>query len=234
MPIAVICPNCGHENKTAAVFCTKCGQKIGAPQLERRREPLAVGRWVMGTLRLLAWLALAWVVGSIFWAVPVPKVTVDVDRAQKFSEGISKLHQVLQRGGSTVETVAESDINNYLAWRLQETPEAQEFRGVQLALHAVWVELRSERVRAVVVGGWGPLRISFEVKGLPVNEGQGFQFDVFQARLGHLRLPRAAHHWALGKIRTVLAQMDREAWLLDRARKFDLGDGRVRLTFSGR
>lgn len=235
MPVSVVCPQCGYENKSVAVFCGRCGSRMGAPSVQRRREAFPIGRVVAGAVRGLVLLAIISAIGLIFWPAPVPETAVDATRARQFAQRLAAIEQVLQQQGTTVDTVSAADINNYLAWRIQETPGAQESSGLQMSLDRLYVDITTLRIRVIVLGGLGPLKLSFEVKGTPERESGGFRLAVYQARVGHLRVPGFARRWVADKITQALSGLSRERAILDRTQRFDLLEGnKIRMAVSGR
>lgn len=229
MPVKVVCPQCGAENRTAGVFCVKCGARMGAPSVQQQREAFPIGRVLSGVARLVVILVLAVVVVLLFWPLKLAETAVDEGRAQKFSTWVGGLERLIQSQGTTANVIGDADINNYLAWRILQTPEAQKPQGMQMGLERVRVEIQPTGVRAVALGGWGPMRLTFDVRGSPTTEGGRFRLAVREARVGHLKMPRPAHGWVAEKLEQILGGMGRERTVLDHVRRVDLADGKARL-----
>ncbi len=232
MPVNVVCPQCGMENKTVGVFCTQCGARMGAPTVHHKREAFPIGRYLAGAGRLLAILVLAAIVGLAMWPLPVAETPADEARARKFAQWVVAMEQLIRQQGTTASVIADEDINNFLAWRLRETPDAGRAQGMQVGLDRIRIEIRGDRVRAVALASWGPLQLSFDVRGLPVTAEGPFRLAVREARLGHLRLPTPAHGWVAGRLEQVLAGMSRERGILDRVKRAELADGKARLVIA--
>jgi len=229
MPVNVVCPQCGMENKTVGVFCVRCGARMGAPTVHQKREAFPIGRYLAGAARLVGILVLAVVVGLAFWPLSVAETTVDEAKARKVAQWVGAMELLIRQQGTTASLLADEDINIYHAWRLQEAVNAGRAQGAQMSLDRIRVEIRGDRVRAVAVGGWGPFRLSFDVRGLPETAAGPFHLAIREARLGHLKLPRPAHGWVAGKFEQILAGMTRERDVLNHVRRVDLTDGKARL-----
>ncbi len=232
MPVHVVCPQCGQENKTVGVFCAKCGARMGAPSVQQRREAFPIGRVLGNLVRLASILVLALIVGAAFWPLEVAETAVDETRAKKLGEWVVAMEKLIQQRGTTASMIGDDDINNYLAWRVRETPEASKPKGMQLGLDRIRVEIRGDRIRAVALGGWGAIRLSFDIRGLPETSDRAFRLNVREARLGHLKLPGFAHGWVAEKLEQILGGLSRERAVLDHVKRADLADGKVRLVIA--
>lgn len=195
---------------------------MGEGAVMRRNGGSSVGRFLGGLLRLLVFLGVALTIGLAVWPLPVAGTAADDAGAKGFRDRLAK----------TGTWIGQDDINNYLAWRIRETPAAGAPQAMQVGLEGVRIEIRADRVRAVAVGRWGPVRLTFDVRGLPDTSGGAFRLRIGEARLGHLRLPKPAHGWAAGHLETILSGMVEERKVLDGARRIELADGRVKLNIA--
>lgn len=232
MPVNVVCPQCGMENKTVGVFCTQCGARMGAPTVHQRREAFPIGRYLAGAARLVGILLLALLAVLAFWPLAVEETAVDEGRARKVAQWVGAMEQLIRQQGTTASLLADEDINIYLAWRLQESAGAGRAQGAQMGLDRIRIEIRGDRVRAQALGGWGPFRLSFDARGLPETVPGPFRLAIREARLGHLKLPAAAHGWVAGKFEQILGGMTRERDVLNHVKRVDLTDGKARLVIA--
>lgn len=219
MAVLVICPKCGHPNGRVSMFCAQCGARMGENAVMRRHDAPSVGRVLGGLVRVLVVLGVALTIGLVVWPLPVSGTVANEAGAKGFRDRLAK-------AGTWIE---QDDINNYLAWRIQDTPAAGAPQAMRIGLEGVRIEILADRVRAVAVGTWGPVRLTFDIRGLPETSGGAFRLRVGEARLGHLRLPQPAHGWVAGHFETVLSGMVEERKVLDGARRIDLSDGKARL-----
>ena len=224
MAISIVCPQCGAESSNAGVFCPKCGARMGTPDIQNRREPFPIFRMLGYVVRAVVILIIVVGIGLILWPVTVPPIEVDGMKAEKFDKGLAELQKVVQQKGTALPEVKQPDLNNYLMWRVQQTAGADTAQGMQMALNDLRVYLSPTQVKALTVGGWGPVKISFEATGKPVVENGHFSVTVTGARLGHLKLPHQSWNWAAGKIELVLSGFDRERFILDNARRIEMGE----------
>lgn len=218
MAVRVICPQCGHPNGRVSVFCAGCGARMGEGAVMRRHDGWSTGRFLGGLVRLAVVLGIALAIGLAVWPLPVAGTVANDAVAKGFLDRLSK----------TGTWIGQDDINNYLAWRVRDTP-VEGAQALHVGLEGVRIELRVDRVRAVAVGTWGPVRLTFDIRGLPDTTGGAFRLRVGEARLGHLRLPQPAHGWAAGHLETILSNMVEERKVLDGVRRIELSDGRVKL-----
>ncbi|MBU4461203.1 MAG: hypothetical protein KJ579_11590, partial [Verrucomicrobia bacterium] len=78
----------------------------------RRHDGPSAGRFLGGLVRLLVVLGVALAIGLAVWPLPVAGTVANDDRAKGFRDRLSK----------TGTWIGQDDINNYLAWRVRDTP----------------------------------------------------------------------------------------------------------------
>lgn len=217
------------------MFCVRCGARMVAPTIRQHRQSLPIGRWLMALIRAVVLIGILGSIALMCWPLPVTEPTVNVPQAERFGQRLIEIERTLQQRGSVVETIPDEALNNYLAWRIRESSGTGTSSAFLISLNALIVETRPERMRAVLAGQWGPIRLTFEVKGIPSVDDSGVRFGLYYARLGHLTLPTpGARRWAAEKFRQVLGGLERELQLISAVRRLDLGEGRVRLAMAVR
>ncbi len=206
-----------------------------APTVRQRRESIPIGRWLFALLRAAVLVAIFGSIALICWPLPVTEPQVNAAQAERFGARLIEIERTLQQRGTVVETIPDEALNNYLAWRIRESAGTASESAFMISLKALVVDTTPERMRAVLAGRWGPLQLTFEVKGVPSADESGAHFGLYYARLGHLTLPgKAARDWAADKFRQVLSGLDRELRLLTAIRRLDLGEKKVRIALAGR
>ncbi len=189
----------------------------------------------MALLRAAVLVAIFGSIALICWPLPVAEPQVNAALAERFGQRLIEIERTLQQRGTVVETIADEALNNYLAWRISESAGAGGGGTFTISLKALVVETRPERMRAVLAGTWGPVRLTFEVKGIPSADESGARFGLYYARLGHLTLPTdGARKWAAEKFQQVLGGLERELRLVRAVRRLDLGEGKVRVALAAR
>lgn len=227
MSANLICPQCGFANRTVGVFCTSCGARMGEPELKKAPRRFPVGRFLGGAVRLLVVLALAAGIGMLAWPRDVPPVAPDPDAGERVAAQVRTLRQAAERGTTARQVFSESDINGYLAWRLQETQAVDRGPGLGLTLERMHLSVSDPvctfRLLARVAG----LRLSLVTDVRPeVREGR-LRFETERAWIGHLPVPARARRWVLRKQAPVFAELDDERFVADRTQRVELGPGLV-------
>lgn len=236
MPVNILCPSCGFENKTAGVFCGRCGARMGmggAPTMNEARDPMRFVRGAVTALKLLIRLGLALVIALLLWPVRPPAIEADPDRGKEFNALMDRFSEAGTRQGSAVHVFSEEAINNYLAWRTQDGLAAVEGTGYRMSIRQVHLRLRAAPGRSEInlVAGLGPLRFSHVLEGRFIAErGRPFRMAVERVRLGHMPMPPALHGWMAKKVEGSLGGLERDRAVLDRAARIDVDDGRARVT----
>lgn len=189
----------------------------------------------MALLRAAVLVAIFGSIALICWPLPVAEPQFNAAQAERFGQRLIEIERTLQQRGTVVETIADEALNNYLAWRISESAATGGGGTFTISLKALVVETRPDRMRAILAGTWGPVRLTFEVKGIPSADESGARFGLYYARLGHLNLPtEGARTWAAEKFQQVLAGLERERRLVRAVRRLDLGEGKVRVALAAR
>jgi len=229
MSVELVCPHCGHVNRSVGVFCAQCGQRMGTPEMRRRRERAAAPGAAGSVLRLLLLLAVASAVGLLLWPATVTPGTADETLAGACQSKVAGLLAAARAGGSAAAQFSEEEVNALLATRLARTQGADRAEGLRLALHALRVDVARDGVSAAVLAGHGPIRLSYFVRGTPEVGGGAFRLRVRSARVGHLPFPGPLAGWVGGKIAQVVGEMENERGALDAATRIELEAGGFRL-----
>lgn len=236
MPVHIVCPNCGFENKTAGVFCGRCGSRMGvggAPTLNEVRDPMRFVRGAMTTLKLLVQLGLAVVIALLLWPIRPPELVPDPDRGRDLHALLDRFSEAGTRQGSAVHVFAEDVLNNYLAWRTEEGLAEMGGSGYSMSIRQVHLRLRAPPALSEVnvVAGLGPLRFSHLLEGrFAAGPGQPFRMVVERSRLGHMPMPSVLHGWMAEKVERAMSGLARDRAVLDRAVRIDVDDSRARVT----
>ena len=233
MAVTVVCPQCGYENKAVGVFCTRCGGRmgLGAPTTKVTREPLHLGRALSFVIRSAVLVGLAGAIALLAWPLSLTPLTPDRPHAAEFSAWLQKAEETLQQGGGGVyKGIRQEAINNYIAERIAEnTAQQSQSWSMGMSLQQFQIFLEKDTVRAIAVGGFGPLDLSFEIEGAPVVRGGHFALNLSAARIGHLQMPAFARGFVAGKIAAIVADMQREKFVLDHVKSIELSEGRADL-----
>ena len=230
MPINLICPQCGFENKTAGVFCSRCGGRMGAPQVKETKEPIRIFHILGVLLRYVIILAIVIGIGLVFWPQSIPDLMPDRAHAERFQQTIKKLTEAAKQKTPMVQVIADTDINNYIAWRVADSASAQDGSGVVMDLKGLYVTTTPRDIRVVALGALGPIKLSYEARGRPVVGRGRFALDVRETKIGHFALPGPASGFVLGRIEGIVGGLTDERAALDGIAAAELGEGKVRVT----
>ncbi|HOW97203.1 MAG TPA: zinc ribbon domain-containing protein [Kiritimatiellia bacterium] len=221
----IACSRCGKENEPTRLFCSNCGAKLNLDG-KAWREPVRWGRFLT---RIVQVLILAGV-GLLLWPVKPQGAVGGRAEAVAYYGKLRLLSEAVERRVMVVQTFSEAEVNAYLAEVLKEHPELSSSEGLsKLGIGEINLRFRPEGVTVTVVALWGPLRMSYEIAGLPRAGGGPFAFDVRGARWGHLPLPGVAAHWMVRRVELMFSGMERERTVLDGLQRVDVGGGLVRV-----
>ena len=232
MAVHLVCPNCGFENKTGGVFCSKCGGRMGlenAPAFHERKDPVRAFRLVMTFLKTGVNLLLLLVIVLLLWPMPTPPAATHFEDAQKFNERLDKISELARIQGRTDQVLSERDVNNYIAWRVVDSAGAGGGQ-IRMSLHAVHVDFKPGALRVITSARIGPVKITHMIEGEPVaGSGRPFYMKVKRARIGYMPLPAFLHPWVASKIESTFSAMDRDRDLLNRTREIRVLEDRAAL-----
>lgn len=231
------CPRCGHANELGRVFCSKCGVRLDLSRINARvlaRGATKPHEGLFRMLRVLLLLFLAAVIGLMLWPAELVGEPGSVRDARRLENKIQGLIRAQDSGLYVFEIVSEREVNAYLADVLKNNESLSRSEGMRLGIEAIRVQFLPDAMTVVILANWGPARLSYEVRGVPVTGTGAFSVDVQSARWGHLLLPGASADWVSGRVAVVFSQMKRDWGMLDQLERCDLGQGKVRLVTKGR
>ncbi|OQA26678.1 MAG: hypothetical protein BWY59_01293 [Verrucomicrobia bacterium ADurb.Bin345] len=228
------CPQCGNVNDLGRVFCSKCGSRLDLSKVSTRI--LARGMQkphdsMYRLLRNLLLLALIAALCLLLWPAGLVGDTGTVKEARQFAAKIAAIQRAQQAGLYVFEVATEREVNAYIAEILKQNKNISQSEGMRMGIEAITVRVEPlpKGLTVVILANWGPVRLSYEVTGVPVVKQGLFYLDVQSARWGHLPLPGPAGQWVSQRVANVFSQMRRERKMLDQLGRFDVGDGRIRL-----
>lgn len=231
------CPRCGNANELGRVFCSKCGVRLDLSRVNTRMLARGATKPHEGFFRLvrvLVLLALACVIGLVLWPTELVGEPGSIRDARLLENKIQGLVRAQNSGLYVFEIVAEREVNAYLAEVLKRDENLSRSDGMRLGLEAIRVRFQPEVMTVVLLANWGPLRLSYEIQGVPVTGTGGFSMDVRSARWGHLLLPGPSADWVTARVAAVFSQMNRDRNVLDQLERCDLGQEKVRLVTKGK
>jgi hypothetical protein len=129
---------------------------------------------------------------------------------------------------------SEAEANGYLAGLLSRAAADSASTGSALSVTGVNLAFEPEFFVALVLANWGPVHLSYELRGVPEVGPDGLGIHVLQARWGHLPLPGPVARWMGGRVAGLFARMDREREVLDAAQSIQLAHGAITVTVEGR
>lgn len=231
------CPRCGNINTFGRVFCSKCGVRLDLSRVNNRVLAKSIERPHSSALRLfrfLLFVALLAVVALLLWPSGLVGAPGALRDARSMERKIAAVVRAQQAGLYVFEIISEREANAYLAEILKRNEGISRSEGMKLGIEAITMGFQPDGLTVVILAAWGPLRISYEVTGMPVIDEEGFKLDVISARWGHLPLPGPSGQWVSERVARVFSQMQRERRMLDDLQRCDVGKGKVRLVTKGR
>ena len=233
MAVHLICPSCGFDNKTPGVFCGRCGGRMGidaAPTFEEKKDPVRALRLTMSFIKTAINLALLVIIVLLLWPMPSEPIDPYREEAVRFDRLVEQFIEAGRKQGTAVTVFNEVDINNYIAWRVQESQSAVGGTGYRMQIRSAELKFQQGRMTINVVAGLGPLKISHMLEGQPLlRAGQPPGFTIERARIGHMPMPKALHAWVATKISDTFSAMQRDRDAINRVLQIDPIDGKVRV-----
>lgn len=225
MTTQIQCSRCGKANEPSRLFCATCGSKMNLDG-QVFRPPV---RWGRGLWRLVELLLLA-AMGMLLWPVQPRGAGGTEAEARQFIGKTRALAAAQERRIMIVQTVSEKEVNAYLADVLKRAPAPADSGGlVRLETRELNLCFQPESITLVVAAQWGPLKLTYELTGRPRAGGGRFEFEVRQARWGHLPLPGALSNWMVRRIQLILSGMKDDQRVLNGLDRMDMDRGFVRV-----
>jgi|GEM_PF-3427407 len=226
-----ICPQCGHVNRTAGIFCAKCGKRLTEPPAMdaprgRSFRPLEL---LSGLVQLVITVGLIALLALLLWPPELPDPVSDPAAAQSFEAAMERLLAAAEQQRPCAEAVSAQAVNAYLAARVAADESAGTASGLRVALRQIRLDFEQDRVRATADTFYGPIRIVMAVAGRPTITDQGFSMTLEETRVGRLSIPVRYGGWVAGKIRATLEGLEREREVLRRLRQIQVKNGVAQL-----
>ena len=232
MSIKVKCGRCETLNELNRMFCVKCSGKLDLTKIVQN-ERSAAARFFSGFVRfLLAFLVLS-TAGLMLWPVEPSGATGSAADARAMTETLQFFQQAIQSRSVVDRVVTEAQVNGYLAEVLRQNRKAIRSEGFRLGVREINVVFTRDDFAALVLANWGPISLSYEIKGVPSVKGGRFEVVVQAARWGHLPLPKPAATWMSTRVAGMFLRMEKELSILNSLGRCDLGNGRVYMATRG-
>jgi hypothetical protein len=201
----IICKNCNTPQRGSGLFCRKCGEKLGPGniRLGRVRRPGEAGP-VAGAVRALFLLAVVGAAAALLWPVLPPAASVDpaADGAT-FARQLEQAHRLLKERYTNAAAGAR----------------APAVRGVR-------VTFTEERAIALIIAGWGPVYLTYELTGATVSTAES-RLRFQRLRVGHLPIPGPVARWMLGRMVAALGEAEKQVAALLRNAPCAVEPGRL-------
>jgi hypothetical protein len=237
MSSTVKCAKCGNENDLNRIFCVKCGAKLDLSKVTaataRIRRPSGALRGLVRAIRLLVSCLVLVAAILIVWPVRPTGQTGRAAEARQMRAKLDNLIAAPEMGRVVSEVVTEAEVNGYLADLVSRNQGASPSEGMRLGVEGINMTFTSGRFVAHILAKWGPLSLSYEVKGSAGVQADRLDVRVAGARWGHLPLPGPAAAIVSRRVSAVFSRLDREREMLDGLSRLDLGRGAVRLVTRG-
>lgn len=203
------CAQCGFDNLSGHLYCTKCKSKLNLDQITREYFSNSgkqgnYGRQILLSIALLviAGLALA------LWPDQTDPIKASI---AELGQARSKM-SLLQKGLAREPVVfSEKEVNilfDYLLREIHRRPDRQTGFG---AIYAGRVTIRPKTLTVHLIcqfGPWilgpitiGPCRLTYKVTGIPEKGPDGLHFIALNGAVGHLPLPLLGRNLGMTRLR---------------------------------
>jgi hypothetical protein len=228
----VKCKQCGARNDVDRIFCVGCGARLDISKVlmtpTSLEERTRVRRF-FGVIESLLSLAIFVALVLVLWPVaPTGKRGSPVD-AQLCAQKVRGLYNAVEYGQPVKVSMSDAELNAYFAAMLAADPEAAKASGRRMAVGEINLTFSPEFFVALVLANWGPVRLSYELRGWAGADDGDFRLEVLGLRWGHLPLPGPAARWMAGRMGGMFGRMERERRVLGGVRGMKLGPGWVSL-----
>ncbi len=179
--------------------------------------------------RLLVLLLLLTVVGFAVWPADQKGQAGSEELAGVFQRKLLRFESALEQGTRHRGELSEAQLNAYFDYVLSEA-DGGAVGGVIMRLARINVSFTPEGFVVLISAKWGPVRLSYELTGIPQVSADGFSVEVLRVRLGHLPLSGMLGRRVAGQMAATFGGMERERAVLDHLSEFTLDAQRVFLT----
>lgn len=224
------CSRCGGGNPVGHIFCKHCGARLALSDIPPPAAERHAGRRLLGLFRLVVLLGLAAAVGLILWQSEVRGAVGTPDEAERLYAKLRRLEGVISAGQGVDEWITETEVNAYLARVVEHTNQASSSSPRQVRVTGINLSFTRDHLIALILAEWGPLKLSYEMTGIPRAGEAAFELKLVAARLGHLPLPGAVRDRVARQVAPVFARMNRERNILDHLSGIVLDQGRLRIS----
>ena len=228
----VKCSRCGAINELSRMFCTQCASKLDLTQLVEA-ERSGAARLFSGLFRLLLTVLVLGTVGLLLWPVEPTGAVGSAADARAMVESLQYFQQAIHSRTIVDRVVSEAQVNGYLAEVLRQNRKALRSEGFRLGVREINLVFTREDFTALVLANWGPISLSYEIKGVPYLKNKRFEVVVQKVRWGHLPLPEPAAAWVSSRVAGMFLRMEKEHAILNSLGRCDLGNGRVYVATRG-
>lgn len=226
-----ICPQCGHVNRAAGIFCAKCGKRLAEPPAMERIggrgfNPVAA---LVGLVKLAITVGVIALLALLLWPPPVPAPVSDAAAAASFEAAMERLLTAAEQQRGAAEAVSDHAVNAYLAARVAASDDARAAGGFRVALRQIRVDFEKDRVCVTADTLYGPVQVVMIIEGRPIVSDQGVSLALEKTQVGRLPIPVRYGGWIADKVRTTVEGLEREREALKRVKQIAVEKGMVRL-----
>ncbi len=228
MKPSLICSNCGHENDIGRVLCRMCGGHLDLKCLKRRRSKPGLGGVILSGFKRVVIPALLavfiFVLSAMLWPVEPEGSVGSMDDAELMYEKILNLEQYIRRGDSIRISVREEVMNAYLYEIIRRMSAVVEDDPFRMSTRTVNLSFTSGHVIINIITKWGPVRLSYEITGIPGVDGTGAELDIQKITLGHVWMPEFTFGLLVEKLSNIFSKMKREQYILRNLSEVEVED----------
>ena len=220
-----VCPNCGYVNRSAGIFCAKCGKRLTEEAVfVASRPPFNLFRVIVGLIQLAITIGIFVVIAQLLLPPAIPPPVSDAQAVSLFNATVERLLDAVEDGRSATETISDYALNAYLADRVAAAG-AEQAEGLRVGLRQIRVDFEQDRAKVTADTVYGPVRIVMAVTVRPEGSPEGLSLKVEKTQVGRLSIPVRYGRWVVDKIRSTVEGLERERELLNRTRLIRLQKG---------
>lgn len=231
----VICAACNERNEFGRVFCISCGEKLDSSTAEMQRVPpshsplqtiIRLSGLLLSMLGVVALALIAW---------PASRTGARGEHAEAivcYRKIVLLDHAIRKRKATTVE-LWERELNAYLEELVERPQENGSEAAGAVEIHDINVDFRQDHCMIIIRAGWGPLRFSYGLKGVPGAGDSRWGMRIQAGRLGHLPLPRSIASSIARTLTRIFTPLKRERFVLSYIDTYMLDEHKATLVVKG-
>ncbi|NKB23005.1 MAG: hypothetical protein GKR87_01120 [Kiritimatiellae bacterium] len=149
--------------------------------------------------------------------------------ALSFYRKIVRMDHAIRKDTPLKISISEREINGYFADLIQNNFLKKKADLFTSTLRTINLAFTPKRFKLILVGKWGPIPFSYELRGIPLLKDKKFGIEVLHVKWGQMILPRATKNWFTARLGALFDKLKRERFVFTHIDEATLGAGNILL-----